>query len=180
MVAASLACVRMLCGEGVVIVGGDDGALVEEDLPVARGLLPDGGAAGEAVGLAEGVGEEVGVGMGGGAEGDEGEAGGSPACGGGVDGWVFGEHGEDEVAGVAAAGGADLPVVGGHAGVEVSEGGAEGGSVEDGFEGAELVKDGVQGGVGVGEGLAGGHGVILGGGEAATLSSRRHVGSVMR
>jgi len=70
-----------------------------EDLPALRGAVPEGGAAGEAIGLFEGVGEQVCVW----AEGLEGEAGGAPVGGGGVYGRIFGEVLEDEVAGVAAA-----------------------------------------------------------------------------
>jgi hypothetical protein len=44
------------------LVGGDDRALVVEDLPAGGGLLPEGGAAGEACVLLEGVGEEPGSG----------------------------------------------------------------------------------------------------------------------
>jgi len=104
--------------------------------------------------LAEGVGEEVGVG----AEGAEAEAGGAPAGGGGVDGWRIREGLEDEVAGVAAAGGSDFPVVGCEAALEVGRLEAEVGGVEDGFEGTELVEDGGEGGVGGEEGFAGRHG----------------------
>jgi len=104
--------------------------------------------------LAEAVGEEVGVG----AELAEGVAGGSPAEGGGVGGRVVGEGLEDEVAGVAAAGGSYFPVVGGGAALEVGGFQAEVGGVEDGFEGAELVEDGGEGGVGSEEGFAGRHG----------------------
>ena len=63
-------------------------------------------------------------------------AGGSPAEGEGVAGRVVGEGLEDEVAGVAAAGGSYLPVVGGGAAGGVGGFEAEVGGVEDGFEGA--------------------------------------------
>ncbi len=89
-------------------------------------------------------------------------AGGAPAEGGGVGGWVVGEGLEDEVAGVAAAGGSYLPVVGGGAAGEVGGLEAEGGGVEDGFEGAELVEDGEESGVGGEEGFARAMGSIVG------------------
>jgi len=85
-------------------------------------------------------------------------AGDAPAGGGGVDGWGVGEGLEDEVAGVAAAGGSYFPVVGCEATLEVGGLEAEVGGVEDGFEGAEFVEDGGEGGVGGEEGFAGRHG----------------------
>ena len=69
-------------------------------------------------------------------------SGGAPAQGEGVGGWGIGEHLEDEVAAVAAAGGSYFPVVGRGAALEVGGLEAEVGGVEDGFEGTELVEDG--------------------------------------
>ena len=118
-----------------------------EDLPAAGGELPDGGAAGLAVGLVEGVGDEVGVGI------FQAEAAALvveelPAGGCCVYGWVSCEVVEDEGSGVAAAGGSDLPVIGvGHAG-EVFGSGGELRTVEDGLAGGELGEDGVEFGFG--------------------------------
>jgi len=108
--------------------------------------------------LAEGVGEEVGFCSRRCGELAEGVAGGAPAEGVGVGGRVVGEGLEDEVAGVAAAGGSYFPVVGCGAALEVGRLEAEVGGVEDGFEGTELVEDGGEGGVGGEEGFAGRHG----------------------
>jgi len=80
----------------------------------------------------------------------KGVVGGLPASGGGVDGWILFEVVEDEVAAVAAAGGADLPVAGRHVG-------REGGAVEDGLALAEVFEEGQQAGVGVSGGLRRGH-----------------------
>ena len=109
-----------------------------EDLPSGGSMLPDGGSAGQAGVLLEGVGEEVGMG----AERVDGVVGGDPAGGVGVD-EVGLVDGEDEVAGVAATGCAYFPVVGGHAAFVVGLGEAEGDGVEDGLQGAEFFEDGV-------------------------------------
>jgi hypothetical protein len=110
---------------------------VVEDLPAGAVARPDGGAAGFAAVLVEVVGEEKGVC----GEREQMEVGAEPAGGSGVGGWIGGEVLKDEGAVVAFAGGANLPVVGGHEAGEVFEGAREVRAMEDGLAGGEGVED---------------------------------------
>jgi hypothetical protein len=139
-----------------LLLGGDDGALVVENLPAGGCALPDGCTASSSFALVQGVGEEVG-GLGEAAALGVGELPVGVCC---IYGWCAGESLEDKVAAVASSGGTDLPVVRGHHAGEVLGGGCEFGAVKDGFAGDEFGQDWVEGGLCFGKGLGRHSGIV--------------------
>ena len=109
-----------------------------EDAPALGGGLPNGGPAGEALRLAQGVGEEESIGT----EAAQAVIGALPASGSRVDGRpLLQKRMEDEVSTVAPARCANLPIIGCCGSFEVDQRGAEFRGVKDGFAAAEFFKN---------------------------------------
>ena len=123
----------------------DHGSLMKEDLPSHFCALPESGSASLTyLVLYQCVSEEIDVGPELAAE----EVTGLPYVFGGVLLAAAFKFGEDELAGVAAARGADLPKIRMHHAVIVGSGGAVFRTMEDGLAAFELFEDALQDGIG--------------------------------
>jgi hypothetical protein len=105
-----------------------------EDAPVLSGTLPNGGATGDALRLVECVGQKIGIR----AKATKAKVTDLPVCRDRVDWWILFESAKNEISTVAAAGRANLPIVGVHGTFKIRGTTAEFWRMEYGFTPTEF------------------------------------------